>query len=74
MKKIDWKDVWNRTWKTFLQGFFGSGVVLTPAMIMNAKNINDLWISVVYPVLIGGCAGGICAVWNMAKDYFSKKK
>ncbi len=73
-KKIDWGDVWDRTWKTFIQGFFGSGVVLTPAMIVNAKDAKDLWVSVICPVLIGGVAGGICALWNTARDYFSKKK
>ena len=73
MKKINWKDVWNRTWKTFLQGFFSAEIVLTPAMFMEIKDVSTFW-KVVTPIIVGGVAGGICAVWNMAKDYFSKEE
>jgi len=72
MDRIDWKDVGKRAGKTFVQAFAASAGV----HLEQIASIRD-WESaeaVLVPVVVGGIAAGISAVWNLAASYFSEKK
>ena len=63
---MDWKDIWIRCGKTFVQAFFG---VLVPEL---CAVLNNGWPSdwptfwaYFSPVLAAACAAGLCAVWNI---------
>lgn len=60
------KDIPRRAIKTFLQGFFGSLIVLLPN-----SDYGD--ISVLKSILIGALAGGLSAVMNLIVNYLNKE-
>lgn len=65
MKKINWKDIGIRAFKTFIQGFLGALAITLP----NA-DYSDL--EVIKSLVIGAIAAGISAVMNLALVYLKK--
>lgn len=62
-EKIDWRDIGKRAGKTFVQAFVAAAGV----HMEQIAGIRD-WESakaVLAPVLVGGVAAGISAVWNL---------
>ena len=70
-KNIDWKDVCRRAGKTFVQAF-GASVCVNVEQIASIRDIESAKV-ILGPILIGGLAAGVSAVWNMAAGYFSGK-
>lgn len=71
MRKIDWKDVAKRAGKTFVEAF-AAAVVLNTEQIAGIRDLESAK-AILRPILIGGIAAGVSAVWNMVKEYFSGK-
>ena len=71
MRKIDWKDVVRRAGKTFVQAFVAS-VGVCGEQIASIRDLESTKV-ILAPILIGGLAAGVSAVWNMAIKYFSGK-
>ena len=68
--RVDWKDVGKRAGKTFVQAF-GAAVF---GYVDRITEIRD-WESakaIAVPIVVGGVAAGISAVWNMVVGYFSQ--
>lgn len=68
--RIDWKDIGNRAGKTFIQAFVA-------AISVNAEQIAGIkdWESakaIALPIVVGGIAAGISAVWNVMAGCISK--
>ncbi len=61
-KRIDWKDIGRRAGKTFIQAF-AAAVVVSPEQISAIKDWESARATLA-PVLIGGLAAGVSAVWN----------
>jgi len=70
----DWKDIWARTGKTFVQAFFG---ILIPqiCIILEAGFPENwpMWWAYLSPILSSALAGGLCAAWNYLLQYFEEK-
>lgn len=77
------KDLWNRTWRTFLQGALAvfiitwigplwdlvqSFVSLGPGDQLPHVDLN-IWRNMLFAVVAGGAAGVIAAFWNWGNDY-----
>ncbi len=63
---MDWKDIWTRAGKTFVQAFFG---VLVPELcgLLQLGFPTDwptLW-AILAPVIAAALAAGISAAWNI---------
>lgn len=61
IKKVDWKDVSKRAFKTFIQAFLSS---ISIESIILAKDY-DTFKTVLISIGIAGVSAGISAVWNM---------
>lgn len=61
MKKVDWKDVWSRAWKTFLQTA-GSYLIasLTGINFFDGDKSEMFWLG----LGLSAGAAGLSAVWN----------
>lgn len=69
---MDWKDIWERVIKTFVQAFFG---VLIPELcgilqVGFPTDLPALW-AVLAPVIAAALAAGIAAAWNIISQKLS---
>lgn len=70
MRKVDLQDISKRAGKTFVQAFVAS-ISVSAEQIVGIRDIESAKVILV-PVLIGGIAAGVSAVWNLMTGYFSK--
>ena len=70
MKKIDWKDIGNRAGKTFIQAFVAT-ISVNAEQIAGIKDFESAK-AIAVPIVVGGVAAGISAVWNVMARYFAK--
>lgn len=70
MRKIDWRDVGKRAGKTFVQAFVAS-ISVSAEQIVAIRDIESAKV-IFGPIIIGGIAAGVSAVWNLLTGYFSK--
>ncbi len=72
MRKVDWKDVGKRAVKTFIQAFVAA-VGVHAEQIAEIRDFESAK-AIAVPIVVGGVAAGISAVWNVMTGYFRKKK
>lgn len=63
----NWKDIFIRAGKTFLQGFLGALAVTLPS-----SDLTDM--TIVKSILIGAVAAGISCVMNMSVQLLKKEE
>lgn len=70
MKNIDWKDIWKRAGKTFIQAFIAAAGVVQLPQITDLETVKAALLT----VIVAGGAAGLSAVWNMLTSYLSNKE
>lgn len=70
MKRINWKDVWKRAGKTFVQAF------VADAGIEQFVAVTDLESAKVFlrSMMVAGLSAGVSAVWNMVTSCLKGKE
>lgn len=70
MKNLDWKDIWKRAGKTFIQAFVVTAGATQLPQITNLETAK----AALFTVIVAGGSAGVSAVWNMLTDYLSNKE
>lgn len=70
MKKVDWKDIWKRSGKTFVQAFVAA------VSIEQLGAVTDLESAKVFlrSMMVAGLSAGVSAVWNMVTSCLKGKE
>ncbi len=70
--RVDWKDVGKRAGKTFVQAFVAA-VGVHAGQIAEIRDFESAK-SIVTPIVVGGIAAGISAMWNVVMGCILQKE